>query len=108
MPWCGRQLIHSNMRKWKNPPDIPLMRKVIQDSGIGVTKFARYFGIKSNTLKKSLSSSEKTARPLPAAYWHFFYEYGKHKPLEKELQKKEKTYTTKKIKDPALLLLCQP
>lgn len=100
---------HSNMTKWKHPPDIPLMRKVIQESGIGVTRFSRYFGIKENTLKKALSSSPKTRRLLPAEYWHFFYEYGQHKPCEKELQKKEKKVVRKKtITDPALLLLCQP
>lgn len=111
MPWHGTQLVHSNMTKWKSPPDIAFMRKVIQESGIGVTMFARYFGIKPNTLKKSLSHGPKTARPLPAMYWHFFYEYGQHRPIEKELQKGKPKLgrpKSKTIKDPALLLLCQP
>lgn len=110
MAWNGAQLVHSNQTKWSKPPDIPLMRKVIQESGIGVMKFARYFGINDSTLRKALSYAPKTNRPLPAEYWHFFYEYGQHKPCEKELEIKEKTKTPRKkpITDPALLLLTQP
>lgn len=107
MPWF--QEVHSNMTKWNKPPDIPLMRKCIQESGVGVTMFARYYGIPRATLAKSLSTAPKTTRQLPAQYWHFFYEYGQHGPCKKELEKKEKKPPRKKpLTDPALLLLTQP
>jgi hypothetical protein len=79
------QHIHPNMKKYLRPPSQELIREVFNNAGVSQNQFARYYGIPYTIVSHCLCS-EKNRRPVPAKYWHIFYESNPKKI--KELKEK--------------------
>lgn len=90
---------HPNGRKYKNPPSLELVNRVIKAHGISIAKFQLLYGIADTTIKKFKSGR----RNLPVTVWHIFYNYEKkhflpqkpRKPKSPQKPKQEKIISSR-------------
>lgn len=83
---------HPNKLKWLNPPTIEQIEAVYKKLNVSGADFERFYGMPKGMIAKV----RRGDKPMPAKYWHLFFEEpekaplfepNNHKPLPESLSK---------------------
>lgn len=87
-------ITYDNKRKYLHPPTSEQIISFIDELGVTMAAFERFYGIRKDTIRKIKHGDQ--GRVLPAKHWHIIYEkikptYGIGFFMESQIVSKQKT-----------------